>query len=116
MLRRILRVAVLASTAASAAFAQSAQTPKTAVRSGTVTRLHFVVAPTGNEARYRVREQLVSFDLPNDAVGLTKEITGMLVVDANGSIVRDSSRITVNVSNLKSDKERRDGFIKRRTM
>jgi len=108
--------------AVSVASAQTAASPKTAKSkagkpdAGTVTRLRYVVAPTGNEARYRVREQLVSFDLPNDAIGATKEVTGTLVVDANGTVVRDSSKITVNVQNLKSDQARRDGFIKRRTM
>jgi len=29
------------------------------------------LAPAGNEARYRVREQLAGVDLPNDAVGVT---------------------------------------------
>ena len=33
----------------------------------------YVVAPTGNEARYRVREQLVGFDLPNDRCGRVRE-------------------------------------------
>ena len=79
-------------------------------------RLHYVVASTGNEARYRVREQLAGFDLPNDAVGVTTEITGSLVVDTTGTVVRDSSKITVALGNLKSDKDRRDGFIKRRTL
>jgi polyisoprenoid-binding protein YceI len=54
--------------------------------------------------------------LPNDAIGVTKEITGTLVVEPNGTIVRDSSRIVVNVTNLKSDQARRDNFIKRRTL
>src|SRR6185503_2060970 len=76
----------------------------------------FIVAATGNEARYRVREQLVGVDLPNDAVGATHDITGSLLVDANGNVVRDSSKIVVTVTTLKSDKERRDNFIKRRTM
>ncbi len=79
-------------------------------------RLHFVVAPVGNEARYRVREQLVGLDLPNDAVGVTKDIAGIIVVDANGNVVRDSSKITVNLTKLKSDKDRRDNFIHRKTM
>jgi polyisoprenoid-binding protein YceI len=79
-------------------------------------RVHYVVAPAGNEARYRVREQLVGLDLPNDAIGATQEIAGSLVVDANGNVVRDSSKIVVTLTNLKSDKERRDNFIKRRTM
>ena len=76
----------------------------------------FVVAATGNEARYRVREQLVGVDLPNDAVGVTHDITGMLIVTDKGVVVGDSSRIVVNLANIKSDKDRRDGFIKRRTM
>ena len=76
----------------------------------------FIVAPTGNEARYRVREQLVGVDLPNDAVGVTHDISGMLIVTDKGVVVGDSSRIVVNLTNIKSDKDRRDGFIKHRTM
>lgn len=84
--------------------------------SPTAARLHFVVAPTGNEARYRVREQLVGLDLPNDAVGVTKDITGKIVVGRDGKIARDSSRIVVTVSSLKSDKTRRDGYIQHNTL
>ena len=79
-------------------------------------RLRFVVAPTGNEARYRVREQLVGKDLPNDAIGTTAGISGRLVVEPNGRVVRDSSRIVVDVAGLKSDQSRRDGFLRRRTL
>ncbi len=75
--------------------------------------LRFVVASTGNEARYRVREQLVGFDLPNDAVGVTKDIAGKLVVGRDGKILRDSSRIVIQVTSLKSDKTRRDGYVQR---
>jgi polyisoprenoid-binding protein YceI len=79
-------------------------------------RLRYVVAPTGNEARYRVREQLAGFDLPNDAVGVTKDITGRLVVEPDGRVVKDSSRIVVLLTSLKSDKARRDGYLQRRTL
>src|SRR5215211_298618 len=79
-------------------------------------RLRFVVAPTGNEARYRVREQLAGFDLPNDAVGATSEITGRIVVGPNGKVVKESSKIIVQLTGLKSDKSRRDGFLQRRTL
>jgi len=78
--------------------------------------LRFVVSSTGNEARYRVREQLVNLDLPNDTVGITHDISGVLLVNPNGSIVTDSSRITVNVAALKSDKDRRDNYIRTHTM
>jgi polyisoprenoid-binding protein YceI len=73
--------------------------------------LHFTVAPTGNEARYRVREQLIGFDFPNDAVGVTHDITGSLVVQPNGTIIPDSSVITVGIQSLKSDKSSRDKYI-----
>ena len=120
MVRRLVCAALAASVTAgaipSAGFAQSSAKPTSARVSRTAQRLRFVVTPTGNEARYRVREQLVSFDLPNDAIGKTKDIVGELVVDANGAIVRDSSRIVVSLANLKSDQTRRDAFIKRKTM
>lgn len=107
-LRRLgLLVALLS---ANAVFAQSKAAASKPVR------LHFTVAPTGNEARYRVREQLAGFDLPNDAIGVTKDITGQFVVDSDGKIVRDSSKIVVQVTSLKSDKARRDGFVQRATL
>ncbi|MEP6494841.1 MAG: YceI family protein [bacterium] len=79
-------------------------------------RSHFIVAPTGNEARYRVREQLAGFDLPNDAVGVTHDVTGVIVIDAKGVVLGDSSRIVVGLKGLKSDKTRRDGFLQQRTL
>jgi polyisoprenoid-binding protein YceI len=74
------------------------------------------VAPTGNEARYRVREQLAGFDLPNDAIGATKDIAGRIVVDPSGKVLKDSSKIVVTLTELKSDKTRRDNFLKTRTL
>ena len=79
-------------------------------------RTRYVVAPTGNEARYRVREQLAGFDLPNDAVGATTQVHGRLVFDSDGKVVKDSSKIVVNVSDLKSDKTRRDNYLKTKAL
>lgn len=78
--------------------------------------VRFVVTPTGNEARYRVREQLLGANLPNDAVGTTTQVSGSILVYADGRIVKDSSKIIVNITTLKSDKDRRDGYVQRRTM
>jgi polyisoprenoid-binding protein YceI len=94
-----------AAAAAKAAAAKAAATP-----------IRFVIAPTGNEARYRVREQLMGANLPNDAIGKTSEITGSILAYPDGRIVKDSSKIVVNLKNLKSDKDRRDGFLQRRTL
>jgi polyisoprenoid-binding protein YceI len=76
----------------------------------------YVVAPTGNEARYRVREQLAGFDLPKDAVGSTKTITGRVVIGPDGKVVREASKVTIDLSTLKSDQTRRDNYLRRSTL
>ena len=78
--------------------------------------VRFVVAPAGNEARYRVTEQLAGFELPNDAVGVTGKVSGGISVDDRGAIVAGDSRIVVDVTALKSDKDRRDGYVQRRLL
>lgn len=71
------------------------------------------VTSTGNEARYRVREQLAGFDLPNDAIGRSSEVSGAIVLDEQGRVVPAQSRIVVNVAELRSDRDRRDGYVRR---
>jgi len=78
--------------------------------------LQLVVAPDGNEVRYRVREQLVGLDLPNDAVGATSDVTGGIAFDAKGNLVPASSRFVINVATLESDKDRRDGYVRGRIL
>jgi polyisoprenoid-binding protein YceI len=86
---------------------------KTAGAPGVV---RYAVAPDGNEARYRVREQLMHHDLPNDAVGKTTVITGSVVIAASGAVDTAASKITIDVTSLKSDQERRDGYVRHRTL
>lgn len=78
--------------------------------------IRYVTAPTGNAARYRVREQLVGVDLPNDAIGETKAVTGTISADAKGNILPAESKFVIDVTNLVSDKQRRDGFIRGRVL
>jgi polyisoprenoid-binding protein YceI len=87
-----------------------------ASRFSPVAETRLVLAATGNEARYRVREQLAGVDFPNDAVGVTSAITGEIVLDDAGKVIPSRSRITVDLRTLKSDRERRDGYIQRRTL
>jgi polyisoprenoid-binding protein YceI len=101
-------LAGLRATPTVASFRQTPVAGKPAVR--------FTVTADGNEARYRVREQLAGVELPNDAVGATKGVTGAIVLDKDNRIVRDSSKFTVDLTSLVSDKTRRDGFIKRNTL
>ncbi len=76
----------------------------------------WVVAPDGNEARYRVREQLAGISFPNDAVGATFAIGGGLVVDGAGGIVKDRSAFTIDLRELRSDQGRRDRYLAGRVL
>jgi hypothetical protein len=78
--------------------------------------LQLVVAPDGNEARYRIREQLVGVDLPNDAIGATSDVSGGIAFDPTGKLVPSSSKFVVNVGALKSDRDRRDGYVRGRIL
>lgn len=79
-------------------------------------RIRFVLAPDGNEARYRVREQLAGFDFPNDAVGTTSNVQGSLLLEADGRVVRDSSRFVIDLASLATDSDRRDNYVRRNTL
>ena len=79
-------------------------------------QIRYELAPAGNEARYRVREQLAGFDFPNDAVGVTTSITGGITVDRAGKILPEQSKFVINITGLKSDQDRRDRFIQSRTL
>lgn len=97
-----------------ALFAASTLALAPAHRAPATTR--YIVAPNGNEARYRVREQLLHHDLPNDAIGKTSAITGGITFLPNGTIDTAVSKITIDVTSLKSDKDRRDGYVQHRIL
>jgi polyisoprenoid-binding protein YceI len=78
--------------------------------------LRFVVAPTGNEVRYRVQEQLAGFDLPNDAVGKTGSISGGIAIDDDGRVLPEASRFVVDASTFVSDRDRRDNYVRGRLL
>lgn len=75
----------------------------------------YVVAPVGNEARYKVMEQLANIGL-NEVVGTTKDVTGRITLDGSGKVVKDSSKIVVNVSTLTTDQKRRDNYLKGKSL
>lgn len=78
--------------------------------------LRLVLAPTGNAARYRVRERLASLDLPSDAIGETKALTGAIAFDSSGKVIAQSSKFVVDAGTFVSDKDRRDGYVRRRSL
>jgi polyisoprenoid-binding protein YceI len=76
----------------------------------------FVPAPSGNEVRYRVREQLANLTLPNDAVGATSSITGAIAFDKDGNLAPGGSKFVIDIRTLESDASMRDRYIQRRTL
>lgn len=74
------------------------------------------VLPGGNEVRYLVREQLAGLDLPNDAVGRTNAVAGGISLDESGRVIPGASKFVIQIGGLTSDKERRDGYVRRRIL
>jgi polyisoprenoid-binding protein YceI len=79
------------------------------------TALQLTLAPDGNEARFRVREQLARRNLPSEAIGSTKDVSGTVTIGPNG-IVAEGSKITVRLEGLATDDRQRDRFIKSNTL
>jgi polyisoprenoid-binding protein YceI len=78
--------------------------------------VRLVIDSVGTEVRYRVRERLVGKDLDNDAIGATRAVSGQIALAADGSVIPEESKITIDVTGLKSDQDRRDGFVRRRLL
>lgn len=78
--------------------------------------VRYGVVAEGSEVRYRVREQLVGLNLPNDAVGATSAVEGGIAFDAQGRVLSGDSRFTVDLRTLKSDEARRDNYLRRNTL
>src|SRR3954464_3362198 len=85
-------------------------------RAQKATAVRLVVDTTGTEVRYRVRERLVGKDLDNDAIGVTRAVSGQIALNADGAVIPEESKITIDVSGLKSDQDRRDNFVRRRLL
>ena len=70
----------------------------------------------GSTASYRVQEQLAGVNFPNDAIGTTSSVTGTLVIAPDGSVNSSQSKLTIDLRNLNSDQDMRDGYIQKRTL
>jgi polyisoprenoid-binding protein YceI len=56
-------------------------------------------------------------ELPNDAIGETSEITGMITVDSTtGTLIPGQSKFVINTGVFKSDSDRRDGYVRGRLL
>lgn len=94
----------------------TASLPATIQPSAPAIAFTLTVAPEGNSARYLVQEQLVGFDLPSEAIGETRTVAGSIAFDSSGRVIPSASRIQVGVAGLRSDSERRDGFVRARIL
>jgi|CXWL01.1.fsa_nt_gi polyisoprenoid-binding protein YceI len=77
---------------------------------------HYTLNPTGTEARYQVRELLAANTIENDVVGKTAGVTGGIALDKAGKVVSAGSKITIDLTLLKTDRDRRDGYVQRNTL
>ncbi|MEJ2291158.1 MAG: YceI family protein [Deinococcales bacterium] len=75
----------------------------------------YTVVTDQSQAGNTVSEKVVGLSLPRDAVGVTKLVSGSVVLAADGS-VSDGSKLTVDLRGLTSDAARRDRFIQRNTL
>lgn len=112
---RVAALATLATFASIGATSTSRASVTNALPAAAPESLLLVMSDTGNHARYRVREQLVGVDFPNDAVGKTDALTGMILVGTDGK-VSPQSRFVIDVRTLKSDKDRRDSYVQSRLL
>ena len=70
----------------------------------------------GTTARYKVREQLAGVNFPSDAVGTTQSVAGVVVINPDGSVDAQQSKISIDLRSIKSDQQMRDGFVQNRTL
>src|SRR3989442_10215231 len=106
-------VASPSSAPTSVATTSSSSTTAPTVNASAVT---LVVDPAASTASYHAHEQPVGRTLRREAVGTTAGVSGSLAFAADGTIVADQSKISVDLSKLQSDESRRDNFIKGNTL
>ena len=69
----------------------------------------------GTIARYKVEEVLANTGF-KIATGETQDVAGSISIDADGNVVADGSRIAVQAATLRTDSNRRDGYVRNRTL
>lgn len=106
-----------AATEAPAATAEPAATAAPEQKdSAAPANIVFNIDPARSTARYLINERLANIASPVDAIGETTDVTGAIVLDGDGNVVAGESQIVVGLAGLKSDSDRRDGYVSRRTL
>ena len=94
----------------------SAGTPGTSDANLPAGVLHFVVDPAGSEAKYVVREKLARLPISSDAVGTTNAVSGDFYLTKEGLYKDRATKLTVDLSKLKTDESLRDNFVRNSTL
>ncbi|MBK8250169.1 MAG: YceI family protein [Gemmatimonadetes bacterium] len=68
------------------------------------------------EARYRVIERFAANTIDNEVVGVTRAVSGQVVLDVAGRPLPSESRLTIQLSGLKTDRTRRDSYVQKNTL
>ncbi len=77
----------------------------------------FQIVPAQTTASYKVRENLIIRNLPNnDAVGTTHSVQGSFRIRTGTSPLVAGMNITVDLSTLQTDETRRDRYVRRNTL
>jgi polyisoprenoid-binding protein YceI len=74
-------------------------------------QLRLVFVPEGTLARFRVGVQILNEKDPSEATGATAAVKGTVVIRADGTVVSESSKITVDLTGLKSDNAPMDQYV-----
>ena len=80
------------------------------------TSVEFRLVIDEGSARYEVQEELLGIGFPTYAVVSTDGVTGVVEVGVDGTIDSALSMIEVDLWALRSDEERRDGYLQRNTL
>ncbi len=112
--------ATQAATAAVTMAATQASTPSAVATTSADSIVFLSIVGTDSEACYLASETFLQgnpMNLPagfNGAVGVTKTIKGDIALDRANVANSQIGDITINISEFKSDNDRRDGFIRQR--
>src|SRR2546429_9408576 len=121
----VIIVAGVMYTVYTARFASAVNQPHTASGAVTVTQTPapstglqtFQIVPAQTTASYSVYENLIFQNKPNnDAIGTTHSVQGTFKIRTGTSPLVASMNITVDLSTLQSDAQRRDDFIKNKML
>ena len=112
----VVATAVAATAGATAAMPAMPGTPTPAGGAATTGAAGTVFTlGEGSIARYKVEEVLARTGF-KVATGETGAVSGVVVFDAEGNVVAGESRIVVRAATLRTDSDRRDGYVRNRTL